>query len=129
MGCNASSGDDYDPTTYGVVAGTDAAGLPQYLTLRLDEIKNNAIHHPSRFTLARGYIQSADSGTPNLWPATGTNGWGSPSALPFGARLRLNPDYDVTGKSGYAQKDPQFIQAIRTDARGHWNHRRDPDRH
>lgn len=102
-GCNATSGDDYTPNSYDLVAATDAAGLPQYLTLRLDEIKNNAIHHPTRFTLARGYIQSAASGTPNLWPATGNNGWGSVNSLPFGARLRLKPNFDVSAKSQYAQ--------------------------
>jgi len=103
-GCNAQSGDDYTPNSYNIVAGTDAAGLPQYLVLRLDEIKNNTIHHPSRFTVARGYIQASWAGTPNLWPATGSNGWGGPNTLPFGARLRLRSNFNMSGYSVYAQR-------------------------
>src|ERR1700751_5904033 len=56
-GCGAQSGDDFSPASYDHIAGSDAAGLPQYLVLRLDEIKNNTIHHPTRFTLSRGLIQ------------------------------------------------------------------------
>jgi hypothetical protein len=101
--CNAQSGDDYTPFTYTPVAGTDAAGLPQYLVLRVDEIKNNAIHHPTRFTLARGFIQGVTGTTPNIWPASGTNGWGGSNTVPFGARLRLRADYKLGGKSQYAK--------------------------
>jgi hypothetical protein len=103
-GCNSTSGDIFTPVTYGLIPGTDAAGLPQYLVLHLDEIVDNKINHPTRITMARGFIQ--DDTSPALWPANpGTNnGYGSTgNSLPYGAILRLRSSYSLTGMSQYAQ--------------------------
>lgn len=86
--CTAQSGFQYESTTYALpTQGTsDAAGLPLLpLIWRAHEIMDGTLDHPARFTLARGYIQA---GNP-MWPAVGTNGWGSSDSPPYGTRFRL----------------------------------------
>lgn len=78
----------------------DAAGLPIFPCLvRYPEIEKGEIDHAIRFTLTRsaiyeGYIRPANhlvSGTSNS------------DQLPFGGRLRLKADFDITGFSATNQ--------------------------
>jgi hypothetical protein len=99
-GCNATSGNTYVPSTYTIPGATsDAAGLPLFDATTLTEIKTNTISHPTRFTLAGGFI------SPNVeWPATNTYVFASPTnGIPYGARLRLKSSFVTSTFSTYAQ--------------------------
>ncbi|HXF15344.1 MAG TPA: choice-of-anchor D domain-containing protein, partial [Terriglobales bacterium] len=101
----ATSGYSYNGLSYGLPTGgaTDAAGLPLGpLTLHLDEIKNGAVHHALRFTLAGGFIY----GNPNsvYWPATSPHFANCcTNSPPYGARFRLKASYDISKFSAMAQ--------------------------
>ena len=101
----ATSGYSYRGLSYNLPTNgtTDAAGLPLApLTLHLDEVKNNAVHHAVRFTLAGGYIY----GNSNFiyWPATQPHYANCCSnSPPYGARFRLKASYDISKFSPMAQ--------------------------
>jgi len=72
----------------------DAAGLPIFAGLvRYDEVLKGSINHALRFTLAKSNTLST-----YISPARHAgNGSGTPlAALPFGARLRLKPGFDIS---------------------------------
>lgn len=101
----ATSGYSYNGLGYGLPTGgtTDAAGLPLGpLTLHLDEVKNGAVHHAVRFTLAAGFIY----GNPNFvyWPSTSPHFANCcTNSPPYGARFRLKASYDISKFSATAQ--------------------------
>jgi len=74
----------------------DAAGLPIFPGLvRYDEILKGEIDHAIRFTLAKSHVQAA-----YISPARHkVNGTGGQYGLPFGARIRLKKDFDISGFS------------------------------
>lgn len=79
----------------------DAAGLPIFPGLvRYDELLKGTIDHAIRFTLAKAHTVAA-----HIAPARHEgNGTGSPqSALPFGARIRLKANYDISHFSPHLQ--------------------------
>ena len=72
----------------------DAAGLPIFAGLvRYDEVLTGSINHAIRFTLAKSHTVAA-----HISPARHEgNGTGTDTtALPFGARLRLRSDYNIS---------------------------------
>lgn len=71
----------------------DAAGLSIFPGLvRYDEIMKGSIDHAIRFTLSKSNIRAA-----YIAPARHkANGTGGQYALPFGARLRLKKDVDIS---------------------------------
>jgi len=72
----------------------DAAGLPIFAGLvRYDEMLNSEIKHAIRFTLAKAHTVAA-----HISPARHEgNGTGTmTTALPFGARIRLKGNYDIS---------------------------------
>jgi hypothetical protein len=77
----------------------DAAGLPIYPgLLRWGEVKHDRIDHAIRFT-------APATAAAHLWPARHDAGSGPASVLPpMGARFRLDPAYDASGLSAYAQR-------------------------
>lgn len=72
----------------------DAAGLPIFPGLvRYDEIIKGGINHPIRFTLESSNVQPA-----YISPARHkVNSSGGQYSLPFGAKLRLKANFDITG--------------------------------
>lgn len=108
--CTAQSGFQYGSATYALPTQgtTDAAGLPLLpLIWRAHEIMDGTLNHPTRFTLARGYIQARHP----LWPAVGTNGWGSTSSPPYGARFRLGAATNIN-LSSLTPIQQQYAQTI-----------------
>ncbi len=101
----ATSGYSYSGLGYGLPTNgtTDAGGLPLGpLTLHLDEVKNGAVHHAVRFTLAGGFIY----GNPNLiyWPATQPHYANCcTNSPPYGSRFRLKASYDISKMGPMAQ--------------------------
>lgn len=71
----------------------DAAGLPIFAGLvRYDEVAKGVIDHAIRFTLAKSLIKPA-----YIYPARHkVNGTGGQYGLPFGARLRLKKNFDIS---------------------------------
>ncbi|HZE84787.1 MAG TPA: hypothetical protein VE035_10770 [Puia sp.] len=71
----------------------DAAGLPIFPGLvRYDEIIKGVIGHAIRFTLAKANTQAA-----HILPARHEgNGTGGAGALPFGAKIRLKANFDIS---------------------------------
>ncbi len=82
----------------------DAAGLPIFPGLaRYDEVLKGTIDHALRFTLSSPNVQPA-----YISPATHkVNSSGGKYGLPFGAKLRLKSNYDISGF-------PQHVQVILT---------------
>ena len=78
----------------------DAAGLPIFAGLvRYEEIKKGVIDHAIRFTL-----QSANVKPAFITPARHkVNSSGGTYSLPFGARLRLKPSFNISGFSATNQ--------------------------
>ncbi|MBS1621169.1 MAG: hypothetical protein JST10_06665 [Bacteroidetes bacterium] len=85
----------------------DAAGLPIFPGLvRYDEIEKGVIDHAIRFTLARGLVKPS-----YITPARHkVNGTGGQYGLPFGAKLRLKNNFDI---SGYPQKVQVILKAMK----------------
>jgi hypothetical protein len=100
-----TSGYSYNGLSYGLPANgtTDAAGLPLGpLTLHLDEVKNLAVHHAVRFTLAGGFVY----GNSNFiyWPATQPHYANCcTNSPPYGARFRLKSSFDLSKFSPMAK--------------------------
>lgn len=82
----------------------DAAGLPIFPGLvRYEEVAKGIIDHAIRFTLVKSLVQPA-----YIAPASHkVNGTGGVNGLPFGARLRLKKNFDITSY-------PSTIQVILT---------------
>jgi hypothetical protein len=76
----------------------DAAGLPILpLLVRYDEIKKGTIDHAIRFTLSKSKVTHGYT-APASHMVRGSNT--NPEApAPMGMRLRLKPDYDISGFS------------------------------
>ncbi|MGB5553562.1 MAG: hypothetical protein WBM83_02810 [Flavobacteriaceae bacterium] len=85
----------------------DAAGLPIFpLLLRHKEIERGEIDHAIRFTLQRdkiyeGYVHPARHQV---------SGQKTPELLPFGGRLRLRADFDI---SSYSQENQVILRALK----------------
>ena len=77
----------------------EAAGLPIFPGLvKYEEIAKGAINHPIRFTLRGSHIQRNTYIYParhTVKPARGEKG----ASLPFGARIRLKKNFDISGFS------------------------------
>lgn len=86
----------------------DAAGLPIFpLLVRYPEIEKGEIDHAIRFTISRnkiyeGYVH------PARHLVSGSTG---DALLPFGGRLRLRADYDV---SGFSSTNQIILKALKT---------------
>ena len=78
----------------------DAAGLPIFPGLvRYDEIVKGEIDHPIRFTLTSNNVKPA-----YIYPARHkVNSTGGQYSLPFGARIRLKANLDISGYSAINQ--------------------------
>ncbi|MGB6154169.1 MAG: hypothetical protein WBG48_19455, partial [Pricia sp.] len=85
----------------------DASGLPIFpLLIRYDEIRTGEIDHAIRFSLSRskiyeGYVHPAR----HLISGEKWDG-----LLPFGGRLRLKPDFDI---SSYSQTNQTILRAMK----------------
>ncbi len=108
---NAASGakfnlnvEEYRPSGW---TSADAAGLPIFPCLvRYPEVKKGEINHAIRFTLPRlniyeGYVH------PARHLVTGTQ---NSNQLPFGGRLRLKPDFDI---SGFSENNQVILRALK----------------
>lgn len=78
----------------------DAAGLPIFPGLvRYDEILKGTIDHAIRFTLNKSHVQAA-----YIAPARHkVNGTGGQYGLPFGARIRLKSNFDISSYPAHLQ--------------------------
>lgn len=100
-GWTAESGAVFDLTSNALRpegwTSADAAGLPIYPGLvKYDEVASGTMRHAIRFTASRtqrGYIH----------PATHQAGTASTTYPPMGLRVRLKPDFDVSGYDGHAR--------------------------
>jgi hypothetical protein len=89
--------------------GATASSLPVIGgTMLLDELKAGRIDHALAINLP------APRANVFAWPAQRTDGTGPPTALPEGARLRLDPDVDVS-----AQRLPKLTEMIARAAQRH----------
>jgi hypothetical protein len=109
----ASSGAVYDLTKeeYRPAGWTsaDAAGLPIFPCLvRYDEVASGTIDHAIRFTLARSKVMPAYT-HPARHLVNGTN-TNNNIPTPMGMRLRLHPDFDITG---YSATNQVILQAMK----------------
>ncbi len=104
--CTAESGVAYRWSQYSLPNGsTDAASLLYAPTmLHLSEIKAGAVNHVLKFVLGRDLIRGGSYAKP-YWPSLSGNSapYGGANALPYGARLRLRADFDISGFSPEAQ--------------------------
>ncbi len=85
----------------------DAAGLPIFPGLvKYDEVASGVIHHAIRFTLISSNVKPA-----YISPATHkVNSSGGQYSLPFGAKIRLKADFDV---SGFPANDQVILNALK----------------
>ncbi len=107
--CTAESGVAYSWSNYALPldgGSTDAAGLLYGPTmLHLSEINAGAIHHALKFVLGTSLIRGGSYAAP-YWPSmTGNSGGSGRSTadFPYGARLRLKANYDISSFSRPAQ--------------------------
>lgn len=85
----------------------DAAGLPIFPCLvRYPEIEKGVIDHAIRFTLARGLIYEGYIRPANHLVSGTTNS----NQLPFGGRLRLKADFDI---SGFSASNQVILRALK----------------
>ncbi|MGC4036030.1 MAG: hypothetical protein QM764_08710 [Chitinophagaceae bacterium] len=85
----------------------DAAGLPIFPGLvRYEEILKGAINHPLRFTLQSSKVKPG-----YVYPARHeVNSSGGQYTLPFGARIRLKANFDI---SGYSATNQVILNAMK----------------
>ena len=110
-GWNAAAGakfnlnvEEYRPAGW---TSSDAAGLPIFPCLvRYPEIEKGVIDHALRFTLARGCIYEGYV-RPARHLVSGTT---NSNQLPFGGRLRLKADYDI---SGFSETNQVILTALK----------------
>jgi len=97
--------DDLRPETW---TSADAAGLPIFPGLvRYDEIKKGQIDHAIRFTLTSSNVTPA-----YIYPARHkVSSGGGQYSLPFGGRMRLKGDFDI---SSYSTTNQVILKAMKT---------------
>jgi len=85
----------------------DGAGLPIFAGLvRYEEIKKGVIDHAIRFTLQNSNVQPAF-----IYPARHkVNSTGGKYGLPFGARIRLKANFNITG---YSKTNKIILKAMK----------------
>ncbi len=85
----------------------DAAGLPIFPGLvKYDEVASGTIHHAIRFTLASSNVKPA-----YIPPATHkVNSSGGQYSIPFGAKIRLKANYDI---SAFPANDQVILKALK----------------
>jgi hypothetical protein len=85
----------------------DAAGLPIFPGLvKYDEVASGVIHHAIRFTLASSNVKPG-----YISPATHqVNSGGGQYSIPFGAKIRLNANYDI---SSFSANDQVILKALK----------------
>jgi len=85
----------------------DAAGLPIFpLLIRYSEVETGEIDHAIRFSLSRSKIYEG-----YVHPARHlVNGKKEKQLLPFGGRLRLKADFDI---SGYSLENQVILRALK----------------
>lgn len=85
----------------------DAAGLPIFPGLvKYDEVASGTIHHAIRFTLAKSNVKPA-----YIPPATHkVNSTGGQYSIPFGAKIRLRADFDI---STFPANDQVILKALK----------------
>lgn len=85
----------------------DAAGLPIFPGLvKYDEVASGVIHHAIRFTLASANVKPA-----YVSPATHkVNSSGGQYSIPFGAKIRLKANFDV---SSFPANDQVILNALK----------------
>jgi hypothetical protein len=85
----------------------DAAGLPIFPGLvKYDEVASGAIHHAIRFTLNSSNVKPA-----YISPATHkVNSGGGQYSIPFGGRIRLKANFDI---SGFSASDQVILTALK----------------
>lgn len=93
----------YTPTLRGdCCSSADAAGLPIAAHMfSADEIAAGAIHHAIRFILPNEHMRHLIYVRPATHSTTATSG--PATAPPYGARLRLRADFDMSGLNAAAQ--------------------------
>jgi len=108
---DASSGAVFDLNTNALRpegwTSADAAGLPIFPGLvRYEEILKGVIEHPIRFTLQSSKVKPA-----YISPARHkVNSSGGQYSLPFGARIRLKANFDI---SGYSVTNQIILRAMK----------------
>jgi len=95
---------DLRPETW---TSADAAGLPIFPGLvRYDEILKGVIDHPIRFTLTSSNVKPD-----YIYPARHkVSSGGGQYSLPFGARIRLKADFDI---SSYSATNQIILKAMK----------------
>ncbi|MBL7700040.1 MAG: hypothetical protein JNK79_17875 [Chitinophagaceae bacterium] len=85
----------------------DAAGLPIFAGLvRYEEVLKGEIDHAIRFTLNKSLVKPG-----YIFPASHkVNSTGGTYSLPFGAKLRLKADFDI---SGFSANNQVILQAMK----------------
>jgi hypothetical protein len=85
----------------------DAAGLPIFAGLvRYEETEKGVIDHPIRFTLPSSKVKPA-----YIHPARHkVNSSGGAYSLPFGARIRLKANFDI---SGFSPRNQTILKAMK----------------
>ena len=85
----------------------DAAGLPIFPGLvKYDEVASGTIHHAIRFTLASANVKPG-----YISPATHqVNSKGGQYSIPFGARIRLKANFDI---STFPANDQVILKALK----------------
>ncbi len=85
----------------------DAAGLPIFPGLvKYDEVASGAIHHAIRFTLTSPNVKPA-----YISPATHkVNSSGGQYSIPFGGKIRLKANFDI---SGFSTTDQVILTALK----------------
>jgi len=85
----------------------DAAGLPIFPGLvKYDEVASGVIHHAIRFTLNSSNVKPA-----YISPATHkVNSSGGSNSLPFGGKIRLKANYDI---SAFPANDQVILRALK----------------
>jgi hypothetical protein len=85
----------------------DAAGLPIFPGLvKYDEVASGGIHHAIRFTLASPNVKPA-----YISPATHkVNSSGGQYSIPFGGKIRLKANFDI---SGFSATDQVILTALK----------------
>jgi hypothetical protein len=85
----------------------DAAGLPIFPGLvKYDEVASGVIHHAIRFTLASSNVKPG-----YISPATHkVNSSGGQYSIPFGAKIRLKANYDI---STFPVNDQVILNALK----------------
>jgi hypothetical protein len=85
----------------------DAAGLPIFPGLvKYDEVASGVIHHAIRFTLSSSNVKAA-----YISPATHkVNSSGGQYSIPFGAKIRLKSNFDV---SSFPKNDQIILNALK----------------